>query len=152
MGRYEDECASHEWRVPDRYNIASDVCDKHPRDKLAMVFESYTGDRRDVTWGELQDRSNQIANVLTERGVERGDRVAMVLPPGPDTAAAFFAVWKCGALLLSMSVLYGDDGIRHRLSDSTPRVVMTDAENRARFDEALVLDDALIDGAATSFD
>jgi acetyl-CoA synthetase len=152
MGRYEEECARHEWVVPERYNIAFDVCDKHPREKLAMVFESYTGEQRDVTWGELQDRSNQIANVLRERGVERGDRVAMVLPPGPDTAAAFFAVWKCGALLLSMSVLYGDDGIRHRLEDSQPRVLLTDADNHPRFDDALVLDDDLIGDAATTFD
>src|SRR6478736_1880664 len=138
MGRYEEECARHERRVPERYNIALDVCDKHPRDKLAMVFESYTGEEREVTWGELQDRSNQIANVLRECGVERGDRVAMVLPPGPDTAAAFFAVWKCGAILLSMSVLYGDEGIRHRITDSEPRVLLTDADNRDRFEDAVV--------------
>ena len=48
----------------------------------------------------------------------RGDRVAVVLPPTPETAAVFFGVWKLGAILLSMSVLYGDDGIEHRLSDS----------------------------------
>jgi len=152
MGRYEEVCAAHRWDVPERYNIALDVCDKHPRDKLAMVFESYTGEQREVAWGELQDRSNQIANVLTERGVRGGDRVAMVLPPGPDTAAAFFAVWKCGAILLSMSVLYGDEGIRHRLADAEPALLLTDAENHARFDDALVLDDALLDGAATTFD
>src|SRR3954468_12164633 len=152
MGRYEELCAAHRWDVPERYNIALDVYDKHPREKLAMVFESYTGEEREVSWGELQDRSNQIAGALRERGVEKGDRVAMVLPPGPDTAAAFFAVWKCGALLLSMSVLYGDDGIRHRLEDSAPRVLLTDADNRPRFDDALVLDDALLEGAATTFD
>jgi acetyl-CoA synthetase len=152
MGRYEEACAEHRWEVPERYNIAFDVCDKHPREKLAMVFESYTGEQRDVTWGELQDRSNQIANVLTERGVQRGDRVAMVLPPGPDTAAAFFAVWKCGAILLSMSVLYGDEGIRHRLTDSEPKLLLTDADNAARFADPVVLDDALLEGAATTFE
>src|SRR5205085_1608799 len=47
MGRYEEICAEHEWRVPGRYNIAADVCDKHPRDKLAMVHEHYNGERRD---------------------------------------------------------------------------------------------------------
>ena len=152
MGRYEEACAAHRWVVPERYNIAQDVCDKHPREKLAMVFESFTGEQREVLWGELQDRSNQIANVLRDRGVEVGDRVAMVLPPGPHTAAAFFAVWKCGAILLSMSVLYGDEGIRHRLTDSEPRVLLTDAENRSRFHEALVLDDDLLAGVSTEFD
>jgi acetyl-CoA synthetase len=152
MGRYEELCETHEWEVPERYNIALVVCDKHPRDTRALVFESYTGEEREVSWGELQDRSNQIANALRERGVEVGDRVAMVLPPGPDTAAAFFAVWKCGALLLSMSVLYGDEGIRHRISDSEPKLLLTDAENRGRFEDATVLDDAFCGAQPTTFD
>ena len=67
---------------------------------------------------------------------QRGDRVAVVLPPTPETAAIFFGTWKLGALLLSMSVLYGDDGIRHRLSDSTPAVLVTDAANAPRFDRS----------------
>jgi acetyl-CoA synthetase len=129
MGRYEEVCAEHEWRVPDRYNIAADVCDKHPRDKLAMVHERYDGETRELTWGELQDLSNQAANLLAAQGVTRGDRVAVVLPPTPETAAIFFGTWKLGALLLSMSVLYGDDGIRHRLEDSQPRVLVTDEAN-----------------------
>ncbi len=59
--------------------------------------------------------------MLREHGVGKGDRVAVVLPPTPETAAIFFGTWKLGAILLSMSVLYGDDGIRHRLEDSDPK-------------------------------
>ena len=91
MGRYEDEVARHVWDVPDRYNIAYDVCDNHPRDKPALIWERYDGARRDLTFGELQDLANQAAHVLRERGVQRGDRVAVVLPPTPETAAVFFA-------------------------------------------------------------
>src|SRR5262249_56690528 len=54
-------------------------------------------------------------------------------PPTPETAAIFFGTWKLGALLLSMSVLYGDDGIAHRLGDSDPAVLVTDAANAPRF-------------------
>jgi acetyl-CoA synthetase len=89
-------------------------------------------------------------------GVERGDRVAVVLPPTPETAAIFFATWKLGGLLLSMSVLYGDDGIRHRLSDAQPRILVTDAANAGRFgdagpDGAGLVEQILVLGA-TSFD
>ena len=114
MGAYEEACAAHRWQVPDRYNIAEDVCFKHPADKLAMIHEDFEGNVREVHWGELQEKSRRFANVLRERGVEKRDRVAMLLPPTPETAAIFFGVWKNAALLLSMSVLYGDDGIRHR--------------------------------------
>jgi acetyl-CoA synthetase len=73
--------------------------------------------------------------------------VAVVLAPSAETAAVFFATWKLGAILLSMSVLYGDEGIAHRLRDSEPRVLVTDAENAPRFEgssvpRVLVLDPA----------
>src|SRR5215218_507900 len=135
---YEEAVAQHEWRVPERYNIAQDVCVKHPPHKLAMIHEDFEGTVREVAWGELQEASNRLANVLRAHGVEKGDRVAMLLPATPETAAAFFAAWKCGAILLSMSVLYGDEGIRHRVSDSGSKVLVTDAANAGRVDPSLV--------------
>src|ERR687893_2802315 len=153
MASYDEVSAAHRWEVPDRYNIAADVCDKHPREKLAMVWERHDGARRDVTWGELQDLSAQAAHALTAAGVERGDRVAVVLPPTPETAAVFFGVWKLGAILLSMSLLYGDDSIRHRLSDSGAKVLVTDAENAGRFDHpGLLLIEGLLGGQPTEFE
>jgi acetyl-CoA synthetase len=152
---YEQVCAAHRWEVPAHYNIASDACDKHPRDKLAMVWESFDGSYRELAWGELQDLANQAAHVLRAHGIERGDRVAVILPATPETAAIFFGVWKLGAILLSMSVLYGDDSIRHRLSDSGANVVVTDAANAKRFDDSsaqlLVLDEQTLAGASTEF-
>jgi acetyl-CoA synthetase len=154
---YDEVCAAHSWDVPERYNIAEDVCFKHPPDKLAMIHEDPDGAVREVTFGELQQMANRAANVLRARGVERGDRVAMLLPPTPETAAAFLAVWRSGAILLSMSVLYGDEGIRHRISDSQATLVVTDEANRARVGDAPValLDelsagDASFDGVDTS--
>jgi acetyl-CoA synthetase len=150
---YDQVRAEHRWRVPARYNIAQDVCDKHPADKLAMVHEHFDGTVREVAWGELQELANRAANLLVARGVGRGDRVAVVLPPTPEAAAAFFGTWKLGAILLSMSVLYGNDGIRHRLTDSQARLLVTDAGNAPRFEgmgiELLVLDDAVLAAAAT---
>jgi acetyl-CoA synthetase len=154
---YDEVVAEHEWRVPERYNIAQDCCGKHPPDKLAMIHEDFAGTVREVHWGELQELSNRFANVLREHGVGKGDRVAMLLPPTPETAAAFFGTWKCGAILLSMSVLYGDDGIRHRLTDSQPKVLVTNAANAGRIDPALVehvllLDEALLSSGDAAFE
>jgi acetyl-CoA synthetase len=151
---YEEAVAAHEWRVPKRYNIAADCCDKHPPDKLAMIHEDFEGNVREVRWGELQEWSNRFANVLRSHGVQQGDRVAMLLPPTPETAAAFFGTYKSGAILLSMSVLYGDDGIRHRIDDSDPTVVVTNAANagRVRHDDVLILDDDLLASGDPSFE
>src|ERR687894_96219 len=153
---YEEACAQHAWEVPERYNIAADVCDKHPPDKLAMIHEHFGGTVREVRWGELQAASDRFAHHLRAHGVEQGDRVAMLLPPTPETAAAFFGTYKSGAILLSMSVLYGDDGIRHRVTDSQAKVLVTNEANRDRVDPSLVdhvllLDDDLLASGDAEF-
>ncbi len=153
---YDEIYAAHRWEVPARYNIAADVCGKHPRDKSAMVWESFDGSTRELDWGELQDLANQAAHTLAACGVARGDRVAVVLPPTPEAAAIFFGVWKLGAILLAMSVLYGDDGIEHRLSDSGAKLLVTDPANVPRFErpwapDTLVLGPDTLASAPTDF-
>src|SRR5438067_9563260 len=97
--RYEELRRSHRWEVPERYNIAADVCDRRPPDALAMVHERHDGAMRELYWGELQELAARAANLLAGCGVGEGDRVAVVLPPTPETAAVFFAAWKLGAIL-----------------------------------------------------
>jgi acetyl-CoA synthetase len=143
--------------VPERYNIAADVCDKHPDSKPCMVFEDFRGTRREVSWGEQRELANRAANVLRAHGVEPGDRVAVCAPASPEVAAMFLGTWKCGAILLSLSVLYGDEGIAHRLRDSEPRLVVTDAANASRIPaelagEVLVLDSDLLAAASPEFE
>ena len=69
VGPYEEMRAQHSWDVPERYNIAHDVCDKHERERLAMVWEDWRGTERRVSFGELQDLSSRFANVLEANGV-----------------------------------------------------------------------------------
>ena len=111
---YDEAVSEHRWVVPEHYNIAADVCDKHPREKLAMVHEHFSGAVREVRWGELQDIANKLANVLAGWAWSEATGSPSCCRPTPEAAGVFFATWKLGALLLSMSVLYGDEGIEHR--------------------------------------
>ncbi len=154
---YEQACADHSWDVPERYNIAADVCDKHPRAKTAMIHEDPEGNVRTVDWGELQDLANRFANVLVAHGVGRGDRVAMLLPPTPETAAAFLRDLEGGG---DPAVDVGP--VRRRrdpppLTDSQPKVLVTNAANadrieREQVEQLLILDDGLFSQGGTMFE
>ena len=54
ISSYEQACAEHRWEVPERYNIAADVCDRHPREKLAMIHEDFRGIVREVRWASCR--------------------------------------------------------------------------------------------------
>ena len=95
-----------------------------------MVWERFDGDApRAAAGASCRTSPTRPRTCCATHGVERGDRVAVVLPPTPETAAIFFGTWKLGAILLSMSVLYGDDGIRHRARRLRAAVLVTDAAN-----------------------
>ena len=115
---YEQLCAGHRWEVPERFNIAADVCDQHPREKLAMIHEHFDGATREATGASCRTsrtrRRTPSPHGRRPRRPRRGRPAAHARDRG-----VFFGVWKLGALLLSMSVLYGDEGIRHRLA--TPK-------------------------------
>ncbi len=122
-----------------------------------MVFEDHRGTRREVSWAEQQSLAARAANVLAAHGVGREDRVAICAPASPETAAFFLGTWKAGAILLSLSVLYGDEGIRHRVGDSGAKVIVTDADNADRVpgdlvEDVIVLDEGLLAAAADSFE
>lgn len=121
------------WPVPAYYNVAEDACDKHPPDKLAMIWDDDRGDIRHIRWGELQDRSARMANALVGAGVGIGDRVAVIVRQSPEAACAMLAVLRCGAVLVTISELLADATIQHRIDDVDARLIITEARLLDRF-------------------
>ncbi|MBB1158166.1 MULTISPECIES: acyl-CoA synthetase [Amycolatopsis] len=146
---YEELFEGQRWDVPDRYNMAADVADRHDRAAVALIFEDHAGTHREVAWGEVQDRSRRIAAHLGNLGVRPGDRVAVLLPQRPDTPAAYLGVLRTGAILVTMSLLWADDPIRYRLADSGATVLVTERAELGRAGEfaghVVDVDDPAID-------
>jgi acetyl-CoA synthetase len=139
-GTYQEMTSAFRFEVPASYNLAADVLDKHEPERPAMRFVSDEGRDEHWTFGDLQRLTDRTANAFKGLGVGRGDRVAVMAPASPEIAAAFLATYKLEAILLSMSVLYGDDSIVYRLNDSAARVLVTSAAHRDRV--AALLDQA----------
>jgi acetyl-CoA synthetase len=119
------------WRVPQSFNIGTACIDALPASRLALIHVA-GGKARRYTFGELADLTNRVANVFCGVGLERGDRVAVVLPQIPETALAHVGAFKARLISVPLSSLFGADALRYRLADSATRAVVTDAEGMGR--------------------
>jgi acetyl-CoA synthetase len=128
---YEELRSRFEWRIPETYNIGDDVCDKWAAlepDKLALLYVGEDGSNTRVSFAQLRDESNRLANLLAAHGIDRGDRVGILLPQSPITAIAHIAAFKLGAISIPLFVLFGPEALQYRLKDSGAAAVITDAE------------------------
>ena len=70
--------------------------------EVAIIFAAEDGSEREVTWDELDQRSTQLAHVLKDRGLSKGDVLAVCLRNSPEHLMACFASWKVGAVVVPM--------------------------------------------------
>jgi acetyl-CoA synthetase len=85
---YDELRASFNWHVPDTFNIAHDICDRHAGNPdtaalTALFHEDASGIRREYSFADLKTLSDKLATALRDHGVQRGDRVAVLLPQMP---------------------------------------------------------------------
>ncbi len=128
---YDQVQASFRWAIPQFYNIGVDICDKWASDpnRLALIHEMVSGEPRRWTFRELRDLSNKLANGLKSHGVCKGDRVAILLGQGPETALTHIAAYKLAAIAIPLFTLFGPEALEYRLSNSGASVLITDTAN-----------------------
>lgn len=124
---YEAARSGFSWIVPEHYNIGVDVVDKHPGERLALIYQAADGRVERHTFGDMARASNRLANVLVGLGLERGDRVAVLMPQRPETAIAHIAAFKAGMISVPLFVLFGEEALVYRLANSGARALITDA-------------------------
>jgi acetyl-CoA synthetase len=110
-------------------NIAHECLDRHAASECVAVRVAHA-DGRDETLGfrDLADWSSRFAHWLAARGVGRGDRVAIMLEPSLAFYAALFGAIKRGAIAVPLFTLFGPDGIRLRVDDCAPSLLLTSPE------------------------
>src|ERR1019366_7821152 len=93
---------------------------------VAIRYEHENGTRRNFTYEELDASADRLAAALCRRGVERGDRVAIVMPQRFETAVAHIALYRLGAVAMPLSMLFGPEALEYRINDSGARVALVD--------------------------
>ncbi|MDO8604967.1 MAG: AMP-binding protein [Phaeospirillum sp.] len=137
---YEEACRTFRWRIPDRYNLAFDVCDRQTMagadgHRTALIVEAADGRIDRYTFHVLRLLSNRLANVLSAQGVTPGDRIALVLPAGIEAAIAVLAIPRMGAAAVPIPMDLGAEPLAWRLADSGARVAVVDPAALPALDE-----------------
>jgi acetyl-CoA synthetase len=114
------------WRLPDSYNIGVDVALRQPRDALALIEVDSAGGSRTFTFGDIGRIACRFANVLREDGFRRGDRLAILLSQEHETAVAHVAAYLSGLIAVPLFVLFGEEALEYRLSNSGASGIVTD--------------------------
>ncbi len=120
------------WQVPERFNMAQVCCGRwagrtDAASRIAVLAEGSGLAPASWSYAQLQLAANRLSNALAVLGVERGDRVAIVLPQRFETAVAYMAALQLGAVAMPLSMLFGPEALEFRLHDSEAVVAICDA-------------------------
>ena len=99
--------------------------------QAALETDDPSGTTRTLTFGELESRSNRVAEALRARGIARGDRLAFLLANRVEIIDLWLACVKLGVIVVPINVLYQSREIAHIVGDAEPRAVITTAARRA---------------------
>ncbi|HLV97595.1 MAG TPA: AMP-binding protein [Ktedonobacterales bacterium] len=134
---YEAERQQFRWEVPDEFNFAVDVVGKWADDpqKEAMWWVGHDGQERHVTFAEFARRSNQAADAFGKLGIQKGDRVLVMLPRLVEWWEVVLGLMKLGAVPIPCTVLLTPKDIQFRAETAKPTAIITDNDNAPKYDE-----------------
>jgi malonyl-CoA/methylmalonyl-CoA synthetase len=95
------------------------------RDSVALEFQDRTFQNQTWTFGEIDSRSNRLAQWLLAKGFSAGDRLCVYLPNSLEIIDLYLACAKTGVVFVPVNILYRDREIAHILRDAEPRAVVS---------------------------
>ncbi|GAA1198538.1 hypothetical protein GCM10009675_12680 [Prauserella alba] len=104
------------------------LCDRHPADAIAFRVVEADLTTRDLTFGELTERSQRVAAMLADLGVGRGDAVGVLMSKSAELPAVLLGIWRLGAVHVPLFTAFAKPAIDMRLDGSGARVVVADAD------------------------
>ena len=119
------------WHVDEHFNMAEACARRWARQpgaarRTAIIEHSAQGRARRYSYAQLQSAADALSHVLVSLGVQRGDRVAIVLPQRFETAVAYMAVMQMGAVAMPLSLLFGPEALSYRLQNSEAVAAIVD--------------------------
>lgn len=110
-------------------------------DIIGLVHQRVDGSLQELTFGALGERAGRLANLLRQRGLTPGDRVAVHLANRIEFVDLFLACVKSGLVLVPINVLYREREIAHMIADAEPKLIVSTTDQRSLFPAGVTLVD-----------
>ncbi len=124
------------WFVNGKTNITYNCLDRHvkngKRNKVAYIYVDENDNERKITYGELLELVNRIANALKSLGVKKGDRVSIYMPNTIEAIATMLACARIGAIHSVVFAGFSEGALRTRIEDAKAKVVVTASYTQRR--------------------
>ena len=122
--KFYDEGVPHTLEYPEvpLHWFLEDSARKYPN-SIATILPGKFGDTK-LTYRELNELANRLANALIDMGVKKGDRVALYMPNCPQFVIAYSGILKAGAIVVTTSPLYSPREVEHQFNDSEAETVI----------------------------
>jgi acetyl-CoA synthetase len=119
-----------EWFKGGKLNIAENCLDRHLEkkgDQPAIIWEPNSPDRKSITltYNELYKEVCKFANVLTNNGAKKGDRICIYMPMVPELAIAILACARIGAVHSVVFAGFSSTALCDRIKDAQANIVIT---------------------------
>ncbi len=129
IGDYETTYAQFEWETPERFNFGRDVVDRWAEeDRSAMIWLGANGEERRFTFGDFSRLSNKFANVARELGIQRGDRVLVLMGKVPEWHVVLTALLKLGAIAIPSAAQLRANDLKFRAEHSGSVAIISGPE------------------------
>jgi len=138
MFSYDEMYNNFRIDVPEYFNFGFDVIDgwaNKDRNKLAMIWVNQDGVEEKFTFWDLMRLSNQIVNIMIKYGVNKGDRVLIMLPRVPEWWTFTIALIKRGAVYCPAPTMLTSHDLKYRINIADIKMVITSQEHAEKIDE-----------------
>ena len=122
--------------APDTYNIVSEI-EKYTADenKKAIIFENAEGETQSITYNQLVKNANQVGNMFLKHGLQKGDKVLVMMPRSIETYEIYIAALKLGIVVIPSSEMLRTKDLQYRISHGEVKAIVVTADSIDEFKE-----------------
>ena len=138
VNNYDEANKVFNWPRITKFNWATDYFDviAEGNNKPALIYADNEGHEIIVSFDEMRKRSNQVANFLSDLGLQKGDRVLMMMDTSVETFELFLGIIKLGGSIIPASTLLSPADISDRIERGNVKFVVVHNKFRERIDQA----------------